>query len=100
VKSKPEKLWLVIGHRPSTVIRKVSYSTDPRNYDLPDLEPMTDEEYAKVSHRMKVFLAADHAIDFCYDCGLELTQCIGFRLVDDKYAYDVDVSSEVLDIDW
>lgn len=76
MRSKPEKLWLIIGHRPSVRVREVSYSTDPRDYELPDQNPLTDEEYAQISSRVRVFLAPADAINFCYDCGLESTQCI------------------------
>lgn len=98
--SKPAAVWLIIGHRPATKIRRLPYSTDPRDYDLPDMKPMTDDEYANLSNIIKVFSKADDAIAFVYDCGLLTTMCIGFRLVDGVYKHDTEVSDEVLDIDW
>jgi hypothetical protein len=96
----PDKVWLIIGHHPATRTRELPYSTDPRDYGLPGLKPMSDEQYAAVSNRIKAFRSADDAIDFCYECGLGLTFIHGFRLIDGKYQLDKAVTSEVSDTDW
>ena len=96
----PNKVWLIIGHRPATRIKELPYSTDPREYGLPGLTQMSDEEYAAVSNRIKAFQAAADAIDFCYECGLMLTFIHGFRLIDGKYQLDHAVTSEVSDTNW
>jgi hypothetical protein len=96
----PKKVWLIIGHHPATRIKELPYSTDPREYDLPGLTQMSDEEYAAVSNQIRAFQSADDAIDFCYECGLMLTLIHGFRLIDGKYALDDAVTSEVSDTDW
>ena|GEM_PF-7102553 len=100
VKSKPEKVWLILGHRPSRRAREVAYPTDPRYYNLPLAKPVSDEQYARVSNQVKAFSSAEDAIDFCYDCGLLLTRIVGYRLVGGEYQEDQDVTDEVLDTDW
>jgi hypothetical protein len=96
----PNKVWLILGHHPATRIRELPYSTDPREYGLPGLKPMSDEEYAAVANRIKAFQSAGDAIDFCYECGLMLTLIHGFRLRDGKYELDHGVTSEVSDTQW
>ena len=76
------------------------YSTDPRDYALPDLEPMTDDEYDKVSDRVKIFRVPDHAIDFCYECGFEFSVIRGYLLTGSNYRFDQKVTDEVLDSPW
>jgi len=96
----PQKVWLITGHHPAAHIDELPYSTDPREYGLPVLQPMSDKEYAAMSNRIKVFQSADDAIKFCYECGFEMTIIHGFRLMDGKYHLDDAVTSEVLDTDW
>ena len=100
MKNLPQKLWLILGHQPSTTIREYPYPTDPRLYPIPGLKPMSDEFYASQSNRVKAFQCADDAIHFCYDCGLELTYIYGYRLVDGKYQEDDVVTEEVAGTDW
>jgi hypothetical protein len=100
MKDLPEKVWLILGHHPATRIKELPYSTDPREYGLPGLKPMSDEEYAAVSNRVKAFQSADDAIDFCYECGLMITFIHGFRLIDGKYQPDAAVTREVSDTAW
>ncbi len=96
----PKKVWLIVGHRPATRIKELPYSTDPRDYGLPVLKQMSDEEYAAVSNRVRVFQFADDAIEFCYECGLMTTFIYGFRYVNGKYERDNAVTKEVSDTDW
>ena len=96
----PKKVWLIIGHHPATRIKELPYSTDPREYDLPGLSQMSDEEYAAVSSQVKAFQSADDAIDFCYECGLMTTFIHGFRLIGGEYQRDDAVTSEVSDTKW
>jgi hypothetical protein len=79
---RPQKIWLIFGHRPATRKKQLPYPTDPRVYGLPGLKPISDEKYAAESDRVKAFQSADDAIDFCYECGLELTFIYGYKLVD------------------
>jgi len=96
----PNKVWLIVGHRPARNLKNHAYTTDPRSYDLPGLKQMTDEEYTASADRVKAFIKRDDAIDFAYECGLESTMVLGFRLVDGKYEEDRSTANEVLDIDW
>ena len=100
MKELPPKIWLILGHRPATRKSPLPYPTDPRVYGIPGLQPMSDDEYAVESDRVKAFQSAADAIDFCYDCGLELTFIHGYKLVDGKYEEDESVTSEVSDTDW
>jgi len=61
---------------------------------------MSDKEYDALSDRVKAFQSADDAINFCYDCGLEVTFIHGYRLVNDAYQEDEAVTDEVANTDW
>lgn len=100
MKELPRKIWLILGHHPATRTKQLPYPTDPREYGIPGLKPMTDEEYAAESNRVKAFQSAADAIDFCYECGLEATSIYGYRLRGGKYQEDDAVTSEVSDTDW
>jgi hypothetical protein len=96
----PSKIWLIQGQHPATRLQEVAYPTDPREYRLPGARPVTDEEYAAMADRVKVFQSADDAIEFCYACGFQFTMIHGFRLIDGQYIFDSAVTDEVLDSPW
>jgi hypothetical protein len=99
--SKRENVgWLIRGTRPARRVQEWPYSTDPRDYALPGLEPMTDEEYDKVSGQLKFFVVIGHAIDFCYGCGFRFTVIRGYRFTRGEYRFDQNVTDEVLDASW
>lgn len=97
---KPDKLFLVIGHHAAWDAPDFEPSHDPRQYGLPDIDPISDEDYDKEKDRFRAFDNPDDAISFCYSCGLELTICRAYRLVDGQYVRDNEMADEVLDIDW
>jgi len=100
VSEKPEKVWLVFGQHPARNLKDYPYITDPRHYELPGMKPLTDEEYSASFGQIKAFIQKTDAIDFCYECGLEVTLVFGYRLAGDKYVKDDKIADEVLDIDW
>lgn len=97
---RPRKLWLIHGPSPAKRLKELPYSTDPRDYDLPGLVPMSDEEYAAVANRVRVFQELEHAADFCYECGFEWSVIQGYLLKKRTYHSDPQVTDELLDYPW
>jgi hypothetical protein len=100
MKRWPSKVWLIQGQHAATGFKEPAYSTDPREYGLPGVRQVSDEEYAAMASRVKVFQTPDEAIDFCYACGFEFTQILGFRFHEGAYHPDEEVTNEVLDSPW
>lgn len=98
-KQWPEKVWLIFGYHSPRHPEVYTYTTDPRYYCLPNLKTLTDAEYEKIADRLCVFVVADDAINFVYECGMD-SRITGWRLVNGQYQKDDEVGAEVWDTAW
>ena len=90
------KLWLVGGKPGTDRYMPPEYSTDPRQYNLPDSKPMTDDEYAEVANSLRAFRSLADAHHFAYSCKLETVWGVGYRRHDDRWELDDSVTEELL----
>ena len=97
-----EKLWVIYGNPydlKHTDEEKLGYSTDPRQYNLPDVPVLEEEEWMEVAHRIHAFRDPDTAYSHAYNCNLESVICKVYVLVNNQWQFDKAATNEFLDID-
>lgn len=100
MESTSSKIWVITGRPHDSSYLPPDYSTDPRQYSLPDWVDIPDDEFQTVANCVRAFRSAEDAIDFAYACYLDTVSCRGYVCIGGIWFHDRATSDEVLDIDW